>query len=381
MGNRSQSMRGALAGIALLLAALGIALGSVEAVLRWLPMLLPRPVRAINNRMETAVQWDQTVVGDPYLGFKPLPNIARTVTLDGVTAEIRTAPLVAADVGFRDMGAKFSGPPTDIAVGDSFTVCYGVPSAECWVGLLAQRSGHSIANLGVSGYSAVAAARLLERYGAAFQPRVVLHGLFLNDFEENLDFERWARSGKDNLRAWYHEQNLGELGYQLYRRFRTYRVVRAMLRAGRSQTFRLQDDGLNLYMRPTGWWRRATERAVQPKSFDVMKRVLLQEQQAAQAMGARLIVLLFPFKEQVYWDRMVARESALRDVDVDAPFRLLADLCQEHGIASVDLTEVLREHARAGEQLYFSIDAHWNPRGNAVVAESLFNTLRAQGVL
>jgi hypothetical protein len=233
----------------------------------------------------------------------------------------------------------------------------------------------------VSGYSAVASARLMERYGKAFQPRLVLHGLFLNDFEENMDFVSWEQSGADNLRAWYHEQNLGELGYRLYKRFRTYRLVRAMLRAGRSQTFRLQENGLNLYLSSTGWWVHATAHAVQPEYLEFMERVLLQEAQTARRMGARLVVLLFPFKEQVDWDRVLARESTLRAIDVDAPFRLVAEFCRRHGIATVDLTDALRDRARAGEQLYFSMDAHWNPRGNAVVADALFDALRGQGVL
>jgi hypothetical protein len=227
----------------------------------------------------------------------------------------------------------------------------------------------------------VAAARLLERYGKGFRPRVVLHGLFLNDFEENLDFVSWEESGQDNLRAWYHEQNLGKFGYQLYKRSRTYRLVRSMLRAGKSQTYRLQENGLNLYLSPTGWWVHATAHAVQPKYLEFMQRILKQEQESARAMGARLVVLLFPFKEQVYWDRMVQKTPELSRIDVDQPFRLLTHFCREQGIETVDLTEALRAPARRGEQLYFSVDAHWNPQGNAVVADAVFAALHGQGVL
>ena len=63
------------------------------------------------------------------------------------------------------------------------------------------------------------------------------------------------------------------------------------------------------------------------------------------------------------------------------PFRLLAQFCRAQGIETVDLTEALRAPARRGEQLYYSMDAHWNPRGNAVVADAIFATLHGQGVL
>jgi hypothetical protein len=374
-------VRAAVGGIALAFAALGMALAVVESTLRWLPMLLPGQVRAVNNRMETAIEWDESVSGDPYLGFKPKPEVARTVKLDGVTAELRTVRLLDPDVGFRQMGAPFTGPPADIAIGDSFTVCYGVPAADCWVERLATQAGRPIVNLGVSGYSAVAAARLLERYGKSFRPRVVLHGLFLNDFEENLDFVSWEQSGRDNLRAWYHEQNLGRVGYQLYKRSRTYRLVRAFLRAGKSQTYHLQENGLNLYLSPTGWWVRATAHAVEPKYLEFMQRILLQEQESARAMGARLVVLLFPFKEQVYWDRMVQKTPTLAPLEIDRPFRLLTEFCRAQGIQTVNLTEALRDPARRGEQLYYSVDAHWNPRGNAVVADAVYATLHEHGVM
>jgi len=358
-----------------------LAAGLLEATLTWFPGLLPHQVRAINNRMETAVRWDDGVTGDPFLGYKPKPGVATTVKMDGVTAELRTVRLAGDDIGFRDMGAPFNGPPADLAIGDSFTVCYGVAASDCWVSRLGRSTGRQIVDLGVSGYSAVGASRLLQRYGAGFRPQLVLHGIFLNDFEENEDFVAWEHSGSGNLRAWYHEQNLGELGYQLYKRFRTYRLLRSVLRASRSQTYHLQENGLNLYLSPSGWWVHATEHAAAPEYFEFMQKVLLDEQQTARAMGAQLIVLLFPFKEQVYWDRLLAQEPKLKQLDVDRPYRLLADFCSVHGIPSVDLTEPLRAHARAGEQLYFSIDAHWNPHGNDVAAGIVFDALKGQGVL
>ena len=370
-----------LSGLLIAAMTFGLALGGIEMILAWFPQLLPHQLREVNNRMETAVRWDETVSGDPYLGFKLKPDIARTVSLDGAKAEMKTVRMIDPDVGFRDMGVPFQGPPADLAIGDSFTVCYGVQPADCWVRLVGSGAGRDIVDMGVSGYSALAASRMLDRYGAAFKPRLVLHGLFLNDFEENLDFASWEHSGKDNMRDWYHEQSLGEFGYQLYKRFRTYRLLHSMLRAERSSTFRLQDNGLNLYMSPSGWWVHATEHAAQPQYLDFMKQVLLDEDRRAHAMGAQLVILLFPFKEQVYWDRMLAHDPELRSVDVDQPFRLLTEFGREHGLQMIDLTPALRARAQAGEQVYFSMDAHWNPHGNAVVADTVLGELKERGLL
>ncbi len=376
LGHYSRTVAG---GLGLTLATLLLSLLCLEGALRWLPGILPRQLRAVNDRMETAVRWDETVRGDADLGYVVRPGVFRTVRLDGVAAEFRTVQLLHEGVGFRDMELPMAGARVDVAIGDSFTVCYGVPAGDCWVNLLSRKTARPIANLGVSGYSAVAASQLLRRYGGAFQPKVVLHGVFLNDFDENLQFDAWKQSGRANLRRWYHEQNLGRLGYWLFRQFRAYRVFWSLMRARRSRTYHVSENGLNLYLSPTGWWRHATVRATHDDRFQAMKRVLLDEQRTAAAMGARLVVLLFPFKEQVYWDYLVAGYPALASIEIDRPFEELGRFCEEQAIPYVDLTQALR--SRAGEQLYFSMDAHWNPRGNDVVATEVFRSLREQDIL
>lgn len=373
-------MRDLAGRLGLFLIGLLVPLALLEGILRWVPEVLPGTVRAVNERVEVAVRWDQGVSGDKELGYKLPPGQSRTVVLDGIRTEFRTVRLLHDDIGFRPMG-KATAPPADIALGDSFTACFGVPDEFCWVNLLSERSGRAIANLGVSGYSAIAAARLLRRYGRDFEPRLVLHGIFLNDYTENLQFEAWKRSGADNLRVWYHEQHHGRLGYWLYQRLRIYRFWRSLARAQKSQTYHLEDNGLNLYLSPSGWWKGATRQALREEARRLMEQVLLEERETALELKAELVVLLFPFKEGVYWDRLVNRYPRLKDIDVDAPFRELREFCEEQGIRVVDLTPALRSRAAAGEQLYFSVDGHWNPRGNEVVAEEVFRHLRRAELL
>jgi hypothetical protein len=373
-------MRGLAGRLGLLLISLLLPLVFLEAVLRWMPGVLPRPVRAVNERVEVAVRWDQGVSGDKELGYKLPPGQSRTVVLDGIETEFRTVRLLHDDIGFRPMG-NAAAPPADVALGDSFTACFGVPDESCWVNLLSQRSGRPIANLGVSGYSAIAAARLLRRYGSDFEPRLVLHGIFLNDYTENLQFQAWKKSGADNLRIWYHEQHHGRAGYWLYQRLRIYRLWHSLFRARKSQTYHLEEDGLNLYLSPSGWWKGATRQAMRDQARQLMERVLLEERETAAELNAELVVLLFPFKEGVYWDRLVAQYPKLKDIDIDAPFRALVEFCERQGIRAVDLTSVLRSRAHAGEQVYYSVDGHWNPRGNEVVAEEVFQRLRREKLL
>ncbi|MCA9911865.1 MAG: hypothetical protein KC496_00885, partial [Anaerolineae bacterium] len=43
--------------------------------------------------------------------------------------------------------------------------------------------------------------------------------------------------------------------------------------------------------------------------------------------------------------------------------------CTQLALRCYDPTEMLREHAVAGEALYYSDDMHLNPHGNAILAE------------
>lgn len=86
---------------------------------------------------------------DPVYGprYQPgLKNLART--FDHGVFHISTSNRFI-DAGWRDDRDKGEAPL--LALGDSFTLCYGVESEHCWVNLLARKLGVEFANLGMDG--------------------------------------------------------------------------------------------------------------------------------------------------------------------------------------------------------------------------------------
>jgi hypothetical protein len=97
-----------------------------------------------------------------------------------------------------------------------------------------------------------------------------------------------------------------------------------------------------------------------------MHQAVLDQKRTAAEAGAQLVVLLFPFNEQTYWDAVKPFATKRGECDPDRPYRMLAALCRSEGIPVLALTNAFREQARQNEVLYLRDDAHWNEAGNAL---------------
>jgi GDSL-like Lipase/Acylhydrolase family len=103
----------------------------------------------------------------------------------------------------------------------------------------------------------------------------------------------------------------------------------------------------------------------------------LAEQAQTRAPGTRVLVVLFPTKESVFWPLVpdVDRHPGLRELVANED-RLRAELLRRltgRGIETVDLLDVLRA---APEQPYYEdVDSHPNPAGYRVVAATIASRL------
>lgn len=77
------------------------------------------------------------------------------------------------------------------------------------------------------------------------------------------------------------------------------------------------------------------------------------------------------------------RKYGLADEGYDllAPNRFIREACRRQGVPSLDLTPVLRAHARAGERLYSRHSRHWNREGNRLVARAMQDWLGECGLV
>ena len=371
------------AGIGLLLFGLGLGLALVEIVPRVLPHLMPKGFRGLERVYTGHAKWDEIMVGDRYLGYKPKVDLDILYPSEDRKIRVRTTSYGLGDIGFRDLGAH---PPFDmITVGDSFTFCDDVPVESCWVRQLADVTQRAIATLGVSGYSTLAEARMLDRYGRQLKPRLVLLGLFANDFNDNLEFDEWMRSGTDDFWSWRRKkEGQGDLGHWLAKHSMTYRLMDAALHAHKQTSYAYKQGNLDLVFRTDRWWlpasgaRQARERE---RGWQLMQQGLLDMRASAAAVEANLVVVLIPTKEEVYWDIVRPSMTDGGTAAVDHPLDVVRDFCIAQGIHYCDLTSAMQAEARRGRQLYLRVSGHWNDDGNALAAATIARCLDDRGLL
>jgi lysophospholipase L1-like esterase len=111
--------------------------------------------------------------------------------------------------------------------------------------------------------------------------------------------------------------------------------------------------------------------------FEVSRRAIERIAERVGAAGSRLVVVLLPTKENVFWSRVrdPAAHVGLAEL-VDHEQRLKRELVQDmdaRGIAYVDLLEALRA---AAEQPYFEdADGHPNALGHGIIATEIARSL------
>jgi hypothetical protein len=358
---------------------LGIAL--VETLPRLLPGLMPAKLRAVQRIYDARSSWEGMMRGDRELGFMLQPDLELDFPSEGRSIHIRTKPLLDLDVAYRDLGIE---PPWQaIALGDSFTFCDDTTAEACWVTRLGEKIGMTVGTLGVNGYSNLAEARLLEKVMPRLSPKLVLVGFFPNDFKDNLHFRNWTRTGTDDYWTWMRKQRRSDLSDSLANYSILYRLIDAARRYGRRDTFEHRDGRLDFVFRADSWWKTVLENPGATPGYRLTEDAFRSMAATARAAGAELVVLLFPFKEQVYWDvakRYTKGGDDLATADIDAPMLAVRRFLEQQGIAACDLTDDLRRAAAEREQLYLRAGAHWTDVGNDAAADSIANCLAARGL-
>jgi len=367
--------------LVLLLFGLVVGIGTVEIVPRVFSWLMPQGFRGVERAYTGRARWEQMMVADPSLGYRPRPDLEFEFPSEGRKIPIRTTSHGLGDIGFRDIGTR---PPFDaIAIGDSFTFCDDVPVEACWVRQLGELTGLTVGTLGVSGYSTMAEARLLARYGPVLRPRVVIPTLFPNDFNDNVAFERWTNSGTADFWAWRMQQEgRGAVARWLADHSMVYRLVDVARRGRDNKTVPYRAEDLDLVFRVDRWWLGTAdgERAAEhEQGWRLMQRALQDMRASTEQMGAHLLVVLIPTKEEVYWDILRTQLPDGGAVPSASPLAAVREFCARTGMACCDLTEPLRAEAARGRQVYLRVSGHWNDAGNAVAAGAIAACLSERG--
>ncbi len=309
---------------------------------------------------------DDFLLHDASLLYKFKPDLKSSVpNADGIVHEVETVSLGFDGIGFRDDG--INGEPYAIVVGDSFSLGMEVNMEDTWAELLEQKLGKDVANMALYGYGSIQEKRMLELYGTKLNPKLVIWGFFANDFSDDFEADKMLKN----------EETIPE---KLYSEFSTVRLIWTSIgklkRA--SDSIAYSDSNLDFTLWPNQW------RYLYPITPDsnavqvgekLTKSNILEAKQIAESRGAEFVLIIFPTKDEVYWQYVKDKVKSITLEDLDYPVRVMKQFCEENNILCLDLTQPLINQSSEGRQLYFPLDGHFNENGNRVVSDIVYQFL------
>ena len=274
-------------------------------------------------------------------------------------------------------------------VGDSFTFGPGVRDSETYSAVLetellnSEGGAVEVINAGVPGRWVDEYYLDLKRRGLALDPDIVLVGVYIRNDLDGKDARGhvWAEVDAEGLPV---VVEFPEIRIENGREVRAIRKSRWKLPIIRDSHVAqlLYDAGKVVDQGTRG---RSVKNAhhyqddIGPEAelaIDKVERLLVAMNDLAQARGIRLVVMLFPARDQLYPENY----EALVGLDIEKPQRDLAAFLRSRGIDTLDLLPALRAE-KDTTQIHFDHDDHWDVGGHAVVARAIAQHLRSEGYL
>ncbi len=306
-------------------------------------------------------------IPDKYLGHTYAPQLVnQPAPFFGDEGDV-TYPLTTNSLGYEQIGFRDDGLDQEVfavVVGDSFTSCVGVVMSECWVELLEDSFDKDFANLGVIGYGPQQELQMLTQYGLPLEPEVVVWVFFINDIIEAQRVDQFGSGGlktgkfwESPIRTWLAKNSITYALFTFFIRNRYYLYYRGYLYNevnAHDVAWALAGSDLNVAENAAG--------------FQLAKKAMLaaKEITEAESKDTTFVVVLLPFKEQLY-----ETEAAYVAV-FDNLSTSLTEFGAENNILVFDLTaEMRREAQHQSDLFYFKRDSHFNATGNRIVANLL----------
>lgn len=246
-------------------------------------------------------------------------------------------------------------------IGDSFTQGAQVNYDELFSTLLYRDfPDKTIINAGMSGAGLYESLNYLKDEGKRLKPkRIFLQIGAFNDFYNIM--ERHA--------GW--SEYLMEYS-DLYRYLQYNIIDNPTLPLGRwTEPFfdnREENAKYNIFFKQT-----SDEKEADKKAF---ARVIIEFKQEADRLGAELIVLLIPSKEQISDDMLAEVKTHFNimdsELDMQIPNKLTRKVCEEQDVRFIDLYSSFRNHQKFP---FFIRDEHLNSEGHKLIASEITKAL------
>lgn len=327
-----------------------------------------------------------------------------TYTRDGLTLHLSNMSQVSSrfghlietnSAGMRDHEHDLQKPPgvyRILVLGDSFMEANQVEFEDAFVSVLEQRLNDAavrpieVVNASVSGWGTDDELTYLIREGIKYRPDLVLIAMTLhNDVSDNLLEEYHEfRNGKIEQRPvtlvpWPSYLILKAKEW-MASHSHLYHVIFRATRANWVST-----EARNLESHVGSLLRRAPDDRILA-GWEMTRQLLQKMKQAADAVNARVAVILLPLSVQVYPetlpDFLASNGFKETDVDLFKPQDMMKAIGKNIGVSIIDLYPVFRDtKARCSCVLFVQNDGHWNKLGHQIAAEGAAGSLLHAGLI
>jgi lysophospholipase L1-like esterase len=301
-----------------------------------------------------------TNVADPYLPWKPEPLSVS----EGTTPEYRFS-YRHNSVGFRDTEhtvRKPDGVFRILVLGDSFTYGVGVSSEATYVARLGRmlnahfggRQTVEMINAGIPRYWPEPERLLLEHYGLAYEPDVVIVAFLPNDVIDSHVGLRGLTVSQGFL-VTRGLDPLGGVGVWLYRHSQVFRILFARYLAGRVDAeLSVTTDLSGSHVYEAGGALEGDWQKVE-REYDRMAELVHD--------AGAMMSLVF-----------IAPHAPWPPIHHDYPQRRLDAWCKSRGVTCIDTAPALTA-AATSNPLYYPLDGHPTSDGHAVIADAIYAAL------
>ncbi len=319
----------------------------------------------------TYLQGGPLGLNDPVLGHTNRPD-----THAHVSAPEYDVEYIVDHRGFRAGSAQVDPPQgqgemTILLLGDSFTFGAANSFAEIWPTLLAARfeaEGRQveIVNAGVPGYNTTQQALYLERIFEDYAPDVILLTFLPNDLFAN---EPARLDGDLEVAGRDASSVVGGAGNKGSSLESVVLLKRALMAVDRSY--------ISLYaMTPRRQFFEAPKTELVAQKYAATEAALSRMAGFAAERDADLVVISLPQLFQVLSGASRTGDAA---IDTGLPDAELAPFAEGQGVAWVSMLGALvTAYREGGEDIYHRFDGHLNARGNALVADLIYEEVFSQ---
>ena len=284
--------------------------------------------------------------------------------------------------GFRSAPARY---PLDVMTfGDGFTFCW-TEYADCWVTQLAERYGNWF-NAATPGTGTAGQFALMQQIVPPTKPRLVIWTWYADDLRDSYRYDI-IKIGAAPFAYYLPLINPSTKPLNASAMFMTVRLVELALGLNHDpnrvnyEVARVNNHNTRVAApeRPhpaaLSWGANRYGLYRAQEMFDQARRFLREQ------VGAELLIVLIPTKEEVYGDSLRARFGAAYVDAAGEARRALIEYLEANGFKFVDALPALQAAAQKGEVPYYSMSEYLNANGNKVLAQAVAEHLDREQLL